>query len=68
MKQGISIVKKEGPGFENYSLNFEAALFLGSLFKSMWQWFLSTRSSRFATSFQCEVYFIRDFCKGIGGA
>ena len=40
MKQGISMVKKEDPGFENYSLNFEAALSLGSLFKSMWQWFL----------------------------
>ena len=34
MKQGISVVKNEGTGFENYSLNFEAALFLGSLFKS----------------------------------
>ena len=62
------MVKKEDTGFENYSLNFEAALFLGSLFKSMWQWFLSTRSIGFATSFLCEVYFIKDFCKGIGGA
>ena len=26
MKQGIPMVKKEDPGFENYSLNFEAAL------------------------------------------
>ena len=40
MKQGISMVNKEDPGFDNYYLNFEAALFLGSLFKSMWQWFL----------------------------
>ena len=40
MKQGISMVKRQDPGFENYSLNFEAALFFWSLFKSMWQWFL----------------------------
>ena len=39
-KQGISMVNKEDPGFDNCYLNFEAALFLGSLFKSMWQWFL----------------------------
>ena len=40
MKQGISMLKKEDPGFDNYYLNFEAALFLGNLYKSMWQWFL----------------------------
>ena len=37
MKQGISMVKKEDPGFDNYCLNFEAAVFLGNLYKSMWQ-------------------------------
>ena len=31
MKQGISMVNKEDPGFDNFYLNFEAALFLGSL-------------------------------------
>ena len=40
MKQGIFMVKKEDLGFENYSFNLEAALSLGSLFKSMWQWLL----------------------------
>ena len=27
MKQGISMVNKEDPGFDNYYLSFEAALF-----------------------------------------
>ena len=40
MEQGIPMVKNEDPGFENCSFNFEAAQFLGSLFKSMWQGFL----------------------------
>ena len=40
MKQGISMVKKEDPGLDNYYLNFEAALFLRNLYKSMWQWLL----------------------------
>ena len=54
MKQGISMVNKEDTGLHNYYLNFEAALFLGSL--------------GLATSFQCEVDFTRDFCKGKGRA
>ena len=45
---------KEATGFDNYYLNFEAALFLGSL--------------GLAASFQCEVDFTRDFCKGKGRA
>ena len=32
---GISMVNKEDPGFDNYYLNLEAALFFGSLFKSL---------------------------------
>ena len=54
MKQGISMVSKEDPGSDNYYLNFEAALFLGSL--------------GLATSLQCEVDFTRDFCKAKGRA
>ena len=49
MKQGISIVNKEDPGFDNYYLNFEAALFL--------------RSLGLATYFQCEVDFTRIFVR-----
>ena len=39
MEQGISMVKKEDLGFQNYSFNVEAAQFLGGFFKSMWQQF-----------------------------
>ena len=49
MKQGISMVNKEDTGFNIDYLNFEAALFLGSL--------------GLATSFQCEVDFTEIFVR-----
>ena len=34
------------PGFDNFYLNFEAALFLGNLYKSMWQWLFVNKKPR----------------------